>query len=72
MTRGTKKEYKYRQALNEIKDIFMDAFSIQSPDESRPIIEKLSNIVDQVTNDDHDTNTKLMEWSEGKLQGKVN
>ena len=23
-----RKEYKYRQALNEIKDIFMDAFSL--------------------------------------------
>ena len=57
-----RKEYKYRQALNQIKDIFMDAFILQSPDESRPIVEKLSDIVDQVTNEDHDTNTKLMEW----------
>ena len=48
----------------------MDAFSFQSPDESRPIVEKLSYIVDQVTNEDRDT--KLMEWSERKFQGKVN
>lgn len=67
-----RREYKYRQALNEIKDIFMDAFSLQSPDETRPIVEQLSDIVDQVTNEDHDTNVKLMEWSERKFQGKVN
>ena len=41
-----RREYKYRQALNEIKDIFMDAFRLQSPNETRPIIEQLSNIVD--------------------------
>ena len=35
-------------------------------------MEKLSDIVDQVTNEDHDTNVKLMEWSERKFQGKVN
>ena len=50
----------------------MDAFNLQSPDESRPIVEQLSDIVDQVTNEDHDTNAKLMEWSKWKFQGKVN
>lgn len=50
----------------------MDAFSLQSPNESRPIVEQLSDIVDQMTNEDHDTNVKLMEWSERKFQGKVN
>ena len=58
--------------MNEIKDIFMDAFDLQPPDASRPILEELSNIVDQVNNEDHDTNVKLMEWSEKKFQGKVN
>ena len=57
------KEYKYRQAINEIEDIFMDAFNLQPLDQTRPIIEKLSDIVDHVNNEDHDTNTKLMEWS---------
>ena len=56
-----RKEYKYRQALNAIKDIFMDAFILQSPNKSKPIMEQLSDIVDQVTNEDHDTNAKLME-----------
>ena len=67
-----RKDYKYKQAMNEIKDIFMDSFSLQPPDSSRPILEKLSNIVDQINNEDHDTNAKLMEWSEKKIQAKVN
>ena len=50
----------------------MDAFNLKSPDETRPIIEKLSYIVDQVTNEDHDTNAKLMEWLGRKFQGKFN
>ena len=58
--------------MNEIKDIFMDAFNLQPPDSSRPIIEKLLHIVDQVNNEDHDTNVKLMEWSEKKFLSKVN
>ena len=58
--------------MNEIKDIFMDAFNLQPPDATRPIIEELSDIVDQMNNEDHDTNAKLMEWSEKKFQGKVN
>ena len=58
--------------MNEINDIFMDAFSLQPPDEKRTILEKLSNIIDQINNQDHDTNPKLMEWSEKKFQEKVN
>ena len=58
--------------MNEIKDIFMDAFNLQPPDTTRPIIEQLSDIVDQVNNEDHDTNAKLMEGSEKKFQAKVN
>ena len=58
--------------MSEIKYIFMDAFSLQPPDGTRPIIEQLSNIVDQVNNEDHDTNAKLMEWSKKKFQVNVN
>ena len=58
--------------MNEIKDIFMDAFSLQPPDAKRPILEQLSDIVDQVNNEDQDTNEKLMEWSEKKFQEKFN
>ena len=35
-------------------------------------MEKLSNIVDQVQNEDLDTNAKLLEWLERKFQAKVN
>ena len=59
--------------MNEIKDIFMDAFSLQPPNSSRPIIEQLIDIVDQVNNEeDQDTSAKLMEWSEKKFLRKVN
>lgn len=51
----------------EIKDIFLDAFSLQVPDETKPIMEQLYNIVDQVHNEDLDTNVKLLEWSERKF-----
>lgn len=56
----------------EIKDIFLDAFSLQLPDETKPIMEKLSTIVDQVQNEDLDTNVKLLKWFEKKFQMKVN
>ena len=58
--------------MNGIKDIFMDIFSLKPPDAKRPILEQLSDIVDQVNNEDHDTNAKLMEWSEKKFQAQVN
>ena len=58
--------------MNEIKDIFMDAFNLQPPDATRPILEQLSYIVDQINNEDHDTSEKLMEWSKKKFQVKVN
>ena len=67
-----RKDHKYKQAMNEIKDIFMDAFSLQPPDSNRPILEQLSHIVDQVNNEELDTNVKLMEWSEKKFLSKVN
>ena len=65
-------KYKKRKALIEIKDIFVDAFSLQVPNETKPIMEQLSNIVDQVQNEDFDTNVKLLEWSKKKFQMKVN
>ena len=50
----------------------MDAFSLQTPNETKPIMEKLSEIVEQVIKEEQETNVKLMEWSEKKFQGKVN
>lgn len=67
-----RKEYKYKQAMNEIKDIFMDAFSLQPSYAKRKILEKLLDIVDQINNEDHDTSAKIMEWSKKKFQVKVN
>ena len=51
---------------------FLDAFALPPPDETKDIMEQLSDIVEQVTNADLDTNVKLMEWLERKFQGKVN
>ena len=65
-------EYRQMQELVEIKDIFLDAFSLPVPDEKKPIMEQLSIIVDQVQNEDLDTNVKLLEWYENKFQIKVN
>ena len=56
----------------EIKDIFLDAFSLPIPNEIKPIMEELSIIVDQVQNEDLNTNVKLLEWSKKKFQRKVN
>ena len=67
-----RKEYRQKNAMQNIKDIFLDAFSITTLDESKDIIDQLSNIVDQVQDVDLDTNTKLLEWSERKFQSKVN
>ena len=65
-------EYKQRQVLIEIKCVFLDAFNFQVLDQTKPIMEKLSNIVHQVHNEDLDTNAKFVEWSERKFQMKVN
>ena len=58
--------------MQNIKDIFLDAFSITPLDESKDIIDQLLNIVDQVQDADLDTNVKLLEWLERRLQSKVN
>ena len=41
-----KNEYRQKKALVEIKDIFLDAFTLQVPDETKHIMEQVSNIVD--------------------------
>ena len=58
--------------MQDIKEIFLDAFTLPPPNESKDIMEKILDIVEQVTNEDLDANVKLMEWSERKFQGKVN
>ena len=58
--------------MQNIKDIFLDVFTVSPSDESKDIIEQLSNIVEQVIDTDLDTNVKLLELSERRFQGKVN
>ena len=58
--------------MQNIKDIFLDAFSITTLDESKDVIDQFSDIVDQVQDVDLDTNAKLLEWFERKFQSKVN
>ena len=67
-----RKEYRYKNAMKNIKGIFLDAFNVTSLDESKDIIEQLLDIVDQVTDANLDTNVKLLEWSERWFQSKVN
>ena len=67
-----RKEYKQRNTMQNIKEIFLDAFIVQSLDESKDIIEQLFDIVEQVTDANLDTNVKLLEWSKRRFQHKVN
>ena len=67
-----RREHRQKQALQYIKDIFLDAFSLPTPKETKPLIEKLIYTMEKVNNEDLDTNTKLLEWSEKKFQSKVN
>ena len=53
--------------MQNIKDIFLDAFSITSLDESKDIIKQLSDIVDQVQDVDLESNVKLLEWSKRRF-----
>ena len=57
--------------MQNIKDIFLHAFSTTSLDESKDIIEQLSDIVDQVQDVDLDTNVKLLEWLERRFYSNV-
>ena len=43
-----RREHRQKHALQNIKDIFLDAFSVDTIDESKDIIDQLSDIVDQV------------------------
>lgn len=67
-----RREYRQKEALQDIKDIFLDAFSFPTLDETKPLMEKLTNIVEKVSNEDLDTNAKLLEWSKKKFQNNVN
>ena len=67
-----KREHRQKQDLQDIKDIFLDSFNLPTLEETKPLIEKLIDIVEKVSNEDLDTTAKLLEWSKRKFQGKVN
>lgn len=67
-----RREHKQRKVLHDIKEIFLNAFILLTPNEEKSIIEKLVNIVSKISDADLDTNTKLLEWSENFFQTKVN
>ena len=66
-----RREHRQKQALQDNKDIFLDAFILPTPKETKPLIEQLIDIVEKVSNEDLDT-IIFLEWSEKKFQGKVN
>ena len=57
--------------FHDIKDIFLDAFNLLATNEDKPIIEKLVNIVDKISDENLDYNVKLLEWSKKKFHSKV-
>ena len=67
-----RREHRQKKSLIDIKEIFLDAFSLSNPNEIKPIIKKLTNIVEKVNDTNLDTNVKLFEWSKRKFQNKVN
>ena len=67
-----KREHRKKQAFLDIKDIFLDAFSLPTLDEIKLVIEQLTNIVERVSDTNLDTNAKLLEWFKKKFQSKVN
>ena len=55
----------------DIKDIFIDEFSLPPPKVTKVIIEQLTNIVEKLNEIDQDSNVKLLEWSKRNFQHKV-
>ena len=67
-----RREHKQKKALQDIKEIFLDAFNLPTPEETKTLIEQLTDIVEKVSNEDLDTTAKNLEWSKKKFQVKVN
>ena len=53
-----RREYRQKKALQDIKDIFLDAFSLPTPNETKPLMEQLIDIVEKDNTKDLDTNSK--------------
>ena len=60
-----------KHILHNIKDIFVDAFGITDVNNQHSILDQLMYIIDKVQTDDIETNDKLMQWLEKKLEYKV-
>ena len=63
-----RREHRQKQDLLDIKEIFLDAFSLPTSEETKLIIEWLTNLVEKVNVVDLESNVKLLEWSERKFQ----
>ena len=63
-----RRELRQKKALQDIKDIFIDAFGLPALEEDKPIMEQLVNIVEQINDANLDSNVKLLEWSKMKFQ----
>ena len=62
-----RREHRQKKALQDIKDIFLDAFSLPTLDETKPLLKQLPDIVEKLSNEELDTNDKLLEWLETKF-----
>ena len=58
-----RREHRQNQELQDIKDIFLDVISLPTPKETKPLLEKLLDIVEKVKNEDINTTAKQLEWS---------
>lgn len=50
-----RREHRQKKEIQDIKDIFLDTFSLPNPKETKPLIKQLTDIVERVSNEDLDT-----------------
>ena len=55
-----------------IVSTLIDVSTFPTLEETKPLMKQLTYIVENISNEDLDTNAKLLEWSEKKFQNKVN
>ena len=66
-----RREKKQQKTLQDVTNIFVDAFDIQNVDEETPIIDQLVNIIDQVSAENFESNEKLIDWSTTRIETEV-
>ena len=62
-----RRDHRQNKYLQDIKDIFLDAFNLPTPKGTKPLLKQLLDIVEKINNEDLDTNAKLLEWFEKKF-----